>query len=326
VHDDSVRLKVRYDTDGPSTETKYRLIMHTGFGAIREAHAKGVHWHIESDVRYVSLDPQRRTLPLVEVRGPDGKVVTTYFDATAGVSRQALEQAERRRMECSDCHNARGHPFPNPADLVDEAIAAGEIDRALPAAKARAVALIDKAQGLSGPLAEQARRFDELIAAAAPKKELTEDERALEKKFAAALKRILVQSAFETPKIDWKSFPDHGAHKDSPGCFRCHNGKHLDEKGRSIRLQCTLCHNLPEVFRDGEKLTVASTVVPGAEPPPSHDAPNFMHDHRDKLDKTCATCHGPIKFGRDGGSFCSNPACHGRKWPEVNLNVAKPPG
>jgi hypothetical protein len=32
-------------------------------------------------------------------------------------------------------------------------------------------------------------------------------------------------------------------------------------------------------------------------------------------------CHGPINWGKDGGSFCSNPACHGRKWPSMDLNV-----
>jgi hypothetical protein len=33
-------------------------------------------------------------------------------------------------------------------------------------------------------------------------------------------------------------------------------------------------------------------------------------------------CHGKIEFGRAGeGSFCSNPACHGRTWPELNLNM-----
>jgi hypothetical protein len=46
-----------------------------------------------------------------------------------------------------------------------------------------------------------------------------------------------------------------------------------------------------------------------------------MHDHRLKLDESCAMCHGKLEFGREGGNFCSNPACHGRSWPGVNLNV-----
>jgi hypothetical protein len=46
-----------------------------------------------------------------------------------------------------------------------------------------------------------------------------------------------------------------------------------------------------------------------------------MHDHRFKLDESCTMCHGKLEFGREGGNFCSNPACHGRSWPAVNLNV-----
>jgi hypothetical protein len=48
-----------------------------------------------------------------------------------------------------------------------------------------------------------------------------------------------------------------------------------------------------------------------------------MHDHRLHMDATCGGCHGKVEFGREGGSFCANPACHGRKWPEVNLNVTR---
>ncbi len=46
-----------------------------------------------------------------------------------------------------------------------------------------------------------------------------------------------------------------------------------------------------------------------------------MHDHRLKVDQSCAMCHGELKFGREGGNFCANPACHGRTWPAVNLNA-----
>ena len=40
-----------------------------------------------------------------------------------------------------------------------------------------------------------------------------------------------------------------------------------------------------------------------------------------RLDDSCSMCHGKLEFGREGGNFCANPACHGRTWPGVNLNV-----
>ena len=324
-HFDAVAIRKHYASDPDSTESSIRLIIHTSMGIERDKPARGIHWHIDNDVRLKSPDPQRREIPWVEVHKPDGTVVT-YTDATSKLSKQALEAIPARRMECFDCHNEVGHPFRNPSTVVDQAIASGRIDRSLPNAKARAEALIAAAGDLNGPLAERTAKVDKLVAESTAKAGIAPDNKEMEQKFAAAMKEILVDTSVEEKGLTWKSFPNHTGHSDFLGCFRCHDGKHMNAKGESIRLQCTLCHNIPEVSKEGERLTVASTVAPGVEPPPSHNAPNFMHDHRTKLDKTCTTCHGKIDFGREGGSFCSNPACHGRKWPGVNINVTKPAG
>lgn len=321
-HHDSVALKKRYATDPESSETSYRLTLHTGFGTVREKEAKGIHWHIVNEVSFIATDPQRRQIPWVQVKGADGKLVT-YVDATSKLSPDELKKHTPRRMECFDCHNATGHPFANPEDLVDQALAEGRIDRALPSAKARAVALIEKTSKLNGPMAELKPQIARLVAESAPKGEQSAEARALEKKFADEMTAILVNSSF-SQGLSWKSFPNHAGHKDFPGCFRCHDGKHLTEQGASIRLQCTLCHDLPQVVREKGAGSVPSTVAAGMSPPPSHGEPNFMHDHRFRFDKSCTTCHGKTEFGRDGGNFCSNPACHGRKWPEVNLSVTTP--
>jgi hypothetical protein len=289
-------------------------------GTIRDATARGIHWHIENEVNFIATDPQRRTIPWVQVKSADGKV-NTYVDATAKLSEAELKKFEPpRRMECFDCHNAVGHPFRNPADLVDDAIAEGRIDRSLPNAKARAVALIEQAGKLVGPHKDMGPKIEKLIAEAAPKGEMKPEVQTKEKKFAATMKQILVDSSFSAAGLNWMTFPNHAGHKDFPGCFRCHDGKHLNDKGEAIRLQCTLCHNLPQVEREAGKGSVPSTVTAGLTPPPSHEEPNFMHDHRTKLDDTCTMCHGKINWGQDGGSFCANPACHGRKWPEMSLD------
>jgi hypothetical protein len=318
-HHDSITIKKRYGTDAKSSETTYRLVLHTGMGTIRDSTARGIHWHIQNEVNFIATDPQRRDIPWVQVKGADGKV-STYVDLTAKLSEAELKKFEPRRMECYDCHNAVGHPFRNPADLVDEAIAAGKIDRSLPNAKARAVALIEETSKLTGPHKEMGARIEKLIADAAPKGEMKPEMQAKEKQFEAVMKQILVDSTFSHEGLSWQSFPNHAGHKDFPGCFRCHDGKHLNEKGEAIRLQCTLCHNLPQVEREGGKGTVPSTVSAGLTPPPTHEEPNFMHEHRTKLDDTCTMCHGKIEWGAEGGSFCSNPACHGRKWPGMTLD------
>jgi nitrate/TMAO reductase-like tetraheme cytochrome c subunit len=307
-HDDKVRTKVHYETDAANTETRTRLVVHTGSGEAREKATRGIHWHIDQNVEYVTDDVQKRTIPWVRITDKDGKT-TTYFDAASKVARAEMDQAPKRRMECADCHNAAGHPFTNPADRVDHAILEGRIDRSLPSIKARALAIIDRASPLHGPMEEQVPQFEKIIAAAAPTGELKPDVKAAETQFAATMLDILELSEFEAKDLTWKSFPNHVGHKDSPGCFRCHDGKHFNEKGEAIRLQCTLCHDLPQVSIDG------------VTPPDSHQEPNWMRDHRSKVDDSCAMCHGPIKWGKDGGSFCSNPACHGRTWPSLDLDA-----
>jgi nitrate/TMAO reductase-like tetraheme cytochrome c subunit len=334
-HNDTVRVKYRYADDPKSTESRTTLRLHTGTGArvasgssetepeisLATHFAKGIHWHITQDVDYVALDPGKQKIALVEVRDRSGKLRVSYFDPTAGPSRAEVDKMERRRIDCIDCHNAAGHPFGNPADLVDDAIEEGRIDRSLPSIKTRSDAIIAKANGISGPQAERAAKFAELIAAAAPKGAQDAKTKAAEEQFAAEMKRILLLTSFAAKGITWKVFPNNVGHKDFPGCFRCHDGKHLNDKGEAIRLQCTLCHALPSVVAENGVRTVQSTVSPDLTPPDSHEEPNWMHDHRTQLDSSCAMCHGKIEWGTGGGSFCSNPACHGRKWPEMNLDV-----
>ncbi|MCC7327658.1 MAG: NapC/NirT family cytochrome c [Burkholderiales bacterium] len=318
-HDDKIRTRIQFQPDKDNTEVRTKLILHTGSGEAREKATRGIHWHIEQNVEFVSDDVQRRTVPWVRITGNDGKS-QTYFDATSEIGRAEMDQRPRRRMDCTDCHNATGHPFRNPADRIDEAMAQGRIDRSIPSIKARALAIIERASPLHGPMEAQISTFKQIIADAAPKGELKPEQKAAEEQFAKTMLEIVSLSEFEAKDFSWKSFPNHVGHRDFPGCFRCHDGKHFNEKGEAIRLQCTLCHDLPQVSVDGTLKTVNSTVAPGLTPPSSHNEPNFMHDHRTKVDDSCKMCHGPIKWGTEGGSFCANPACHGRNWPELSLD------
>lgn len=321
-HQDRIVVNRRFATDAASSEILYRLVMHTTADAERDVpwDVTGIHWHVANNIEFRAADNQARVIPWVRVTRPDGSQ-SVYVDAESRTSRDEIDKLPVRRIECYDCHNQVGHPFPNPNDRVDAAIVAGEIDRSLPYVKARSVAMINVGDKLSGPRAEREAAIDRLIAEDAAKAAIKPDMKDKDAEFQKVMRSILLRSTFATPGITWQSFPNHAQHRDTPGCFRCHDGKHFNEKGEAIRLQCTLCHNLPQVTLENGKGSVPSLIVQGVTPPESHNEPNFMHEHRFKLDDSCAMCHGKIEFGRDGGGFCSNPACHGRAWPGVNLNV-----
>jgi len=325
-HHDSIDVKVRYGTDPESTESRTKIVLHTGMTAIREGYTKGIHWHIQNEVRFVSPDPQRRDIPWVEVRKPDGTKVT-YTDGETKLTAQQISALEPRAMACYDCHNEVGHPFPNPETVVDEAIRTGRIDRALPHAKARAVALIKELGELTGERKDREAKIDKLIAENATKAATPAEQKPAELKFDKAMRDILLAASFREKGFSWKSFPNHTGHADTPGCFRCHDGKHYNDKGEAIRLQCTLCHAMPQVTFENGKGSVASLLPDkaGEKQPASHQKPNFMHVHSDEVGPECEKCHGtPLKRGKQGGNFCSNPACHGRTWPGVNLSVEPP--
>jgi nitrate/TMAO reductase-like tetraheme cytochrome c subunit len=325
-HHDSVAVKVHYGTDPESSESRTKLVLHTGMDVVRTGYSKGIHWHIANEVRFVSPDPQRREIPWMEVKKPDGTKVT-YTDAETKLTRQQIQALEVRTMACYDCHNSVGHPFRNPADVVDDAIRAGTIDRSLPETKSRAVALVNELGNISGEVKDREARIDKLIADATAKAAVAAEHKQAEQKFNKAMREILVNASFHEKGFSWKSFPNHVGHADTPGCMRCHDGKHYNDKGEAVRLQCTLCHALPEVTREKGKGTVASLVPEkaGEKQPESHQKPNFMHVHGDDVGPECEKCHGtPLKHGKNGGNFCANPACHGRTWPGVNL-TAEPP-
>ena len=325
-HHDSVAMKVHYGTDEQSSEARTKIVLHTGMGEVRQNYTKGIHWHIENEVRFVSPDIQRRDIPWVEVVKPDGSKVT-YTDAETKLSAEQIAALPARAMACYDCHNSVGHPFDNPATVVDEAIRTGKIDRKLPNAKARAVALTNKVVEISGKPEDRAKQIDALIAEGTTKANAPAEMKALEQKFNAVMREILMAASFREKDFSWKSFPKHTGHAETPGCFRCHDGKHFNDKGEVIRLQCTLCHSMPEVTRENAKGSVASLVPEkaGEKQPDSHQRPNFMRTHSDDVDEKCEECHGaPLKRGKQGGGFCSNPACHGREWPGLNI-TADPP-
>lgn len=325
-HHDSVAVKVRYGTDAQSSESRTQVVLHTGMDAVRQGYTKGIHWHIQNEVRFVSPDPQRREIPWVEVVKPDGTKVA-YTDAETKFTAAQIAALPARAMACYDCHNSVGHPFTNPTTVVDDAIRTGKIDRKLPDAKARAVALVDQLPAITGETDARAAKVDALLAEASTKAASAQEFKTAEQKFNTAMREILLAASFREKNFSWKSFPNHTGHSDTPGCFRCHDGKHFNDKGEVIRLQCTLCHAMPEVTRENGKGSVASLLPEkaGEKQPESHQRPNFMRTHSDDVVAECETCHGaPLKRGKAGGAFCSNPACHGREYPGLNL-LADPP-
>ena len=43
-------------------------------------------------------------------------------------------------------------------------------------------------------------------------------------------------------KVNWKAYPNNIGHSIFPGCYRCHDGKHVNSAGTAISHDCNSCH------------------------------------------------------------------------------------
>jgi hypothetical protein len=318
-HGDTVREIMRFQPDEENTERRIYLILKTGAGERQGGMGFGIHWHITNPVEYIATDEHKQDIRWVRTTLPDGRTIE-YNDVTNPLSPEEIASSEKRVMDCVDCHNRMGHPFPSPEDLVDEALAEGRLDPDLPYAKKEMYGLLNadyanREEALEAVGQVRARYEVEHpeVAASMPEEIDEADQLAQE---------LLKQLVFEEPGVTWRSFPDNGKHKDFAGCFRCHDGKHLSSDGQSIRLHCNICHSIPLTVSAGDH--PPEVPVAAVQEPASHLETNFMADHRFQASDECVVCHGEIQFGTDDSSFCANSACHGRAWPLVELDAAFP--
>ncbi|TEU13951.1 MAG: hypothetical protein E3J25_05325 [Anaerolineales bacterium] len=318
-YEDRVREIVHIAPDEDNTETRTYLVMKTGGGESHLGRGRGIHWHIENPVWYAATDEGRQEIPWVGVE-LNGKMVE-YVAVDAPQSAIELAQLPRRKMDCMDCHNRATHVFPSPERRLDEAMALGRIPRDLPFFKQQAsqvwVALPHDAEeamtsDIEGIEIFYQNEYPDLYA----------DRKADIQAALAVVREISDLSSFPDMKVSWQTYPNNIGHSDAPGCFRCHDGKHFSREGESIRLDCNICHSIPETVKLGE--SAVRMEIATIREPDTHLAANFIADHRFQADESCTACHGPIGFGTDDSSFCANSACHGQAWPEVDLDAADP--
>ena len=136
----------------------------------------------------------------------------------------------------------------------------------------------------------------------------------------AVLQDAYGNSVYPEQNSDWTTHPNNIGHKDSPGCFRCHDGKHLDAEQKAIRLECNVCHSIPVVASPYD-FTAKIELSRGPEPQ-SHLNENWITLHNQVMDSTCANCHTTEDAGGTSNtSFCSNSACHGSVWTYAGFDA-----
>ena len=317
--DDSLREIRTFQNDLANTPTSIYLTLKTGGGTKREGLGRGIHWHVENEVNYLATDPEEQDIPYVQVIQEDGSI-EEYIDIESGLDPSDINPDDLQQMDCITCHNRITHLVPDPEAAVDQLMTRGVISPQIPEIRKKAIEVlrapydskqhaINGIEGLRGYYQQHygyfysvnTQLFDEAI---------------------SALTDYYKTSVFPEQKSDWESHTNNMGHTDTAGCFRCHDGKHLNKEAEAIRLECNVCHSIPVVVGPSE--FVANIEISRGPEPESHLNPNWITMHRDVFDATCENCHTVDNPGGvDNTSFCSNSACHGNVWEFAGFDAPR---
>jgi len=226
--------------DEANTETPTTLQLQVGGPGHKTASGRAIHWHADPNVRveYVASDAERQTIPYVRVTDSRGSREFLAEGATAA----QFQNAERRVMDCADCHNGVGHPFaPTVQKAVDASIAGGQVDGSLPFIRREAVRTLS-ADYPDVSAAETA--IERELKAFYQAEGRTADAATLERA-VRALRALYRNNVFPAMKVTWGTYPDNLGHMTSTGCFRCHDGRKSAD-GREVSADCEFCHVMPQ--------------------------------------------------------------------------------
>jgi nitrate/TMAO reductase-like tetraheme cytochrome c subunit len=315
--DDSLREVKSFLPDRANTAISTFLVLKTGGGSQRQGLGRGIHWHIENKIEYLTTDPEQQDIPYVRVYNEDGSV-TEYVDLESGLDPATVNPDDLEEMDCITCHNRITHRVNTPEDTIDDLLAKGLIPEDIPEFRREAVAVYGApydsvemgVNAISGLTGFYQTYYPDYYA---------QNQDAVDGAVKLVQERYQ-QSVFPEQKSDWTTHPNNIGHKDSPGCFRCHDGKHLNQEEQAIRLECNLCHSIPVV--SGPSDFVSDLEISRGPEPESHLNANWISLHHTAFNETCSNCHTTDNpGGTDNTSFCSNSACHGNVWEYAGFDA-----
>lgn len=224
--------------DKQNTPWNIRLLVHVGGANPNKGPVGGIHWHmiVSNRMEYIATDESRQTIPWVRVTNLKTGASTVYQSKDNPLTPQQ-KTLPVRVLDCIDCHNRPTHIFDSPYSALDLSMWLGRIDPSLPFIKKKAAEALVKAAGA----VSQARGI-ELIAQNLSKEYSDYQDQPKIGQAISDTQRIFRENFFPEMKTDWKVRPNHIGHYIWPGCFRCHDGSHVDETGRAISNACNSCH------------------------------------------------------------------------------------
>ena len=278
------KQKTYYLSDEKNSEMQLTLSINIGGGNQATGVTSGIHWHmnIANQIKYIATDRARQVIPWVQVKSRDGKV-TVYRSTDEKLPKSMITKDNMRVMDCIDCHNRPTHIYHPPSPAVNAAMASGLINPDLPYIKSISVQALE-AGYTSKVVALDSIKYtiEEFYALNYPdiaSKNKNQIEQAVQQ-----VQKIYSLNYFPEMNVSWKKFPNNIGHLYSPGCFRCHDGKHVSKDGKVISKSCNICHTIFSEQFGNQKPELSLTGVKYQHPIDIGDSWKEME---------CSDCHGP---------------------------------
>ena len=236
------RLKTiaRYKHDSSSTVQYTSLSLKVDAGTSEAS--SGIHWHIaeENEVRYASVDDERKKIIWAEVRRPDGSYHRYASTDEAVISKDA---SSIRTVDCVDCHNRATHIYELPNRAIDERIQKGILDRSLPFMKREALhAISSDYVSREAAMAGIANHMNGFYKRHYP--DVARSRLRTIDSVVTVLQSIYNRNIHPAMNIEWGVYSSNIGHVGDGGCFRCHNSHMVDEAGETISFDCAMCHSI----------------------------------------------------------------------------------
>jgi hypothetical protein len=220
-------------------------------GGFRDGKWHGIHQHNGMKLRYLA-DAKRATITEIEATLPDGSSEKfAVKDAKAPPGAQWFE------MGCTDCHNRPAHRFSTPQTIVNSALSRGAISKDLPFIGREAVAALQS----SYPSQDEAKKGIPAALMASYARltpDLDADGKARVESAGKVLAGEWTRNNFPDMKVTWGTYSNYLQHE---GCYRCHDEKHANAKGKVVTQQCSgACHDA--VATDEEKPEALDVLYP----------------------------------------------------------------
>jgi hypothetical protein len=249
---------VRYSPDEANTRRLTRMMLHTGGADETLGRIEGIHMHmlLSGRVDYVATDEGLQEIPWVRYVKQDGQALIYRSDGKP--HDDPAPPGVVRTVDCMDCHNRGAHHIRSPQQAVDLYLEVDRIAATLPFIKREAVdALLVEYSDKPAALRGIRERLEGFYREHYPR--LWEARRADVERSIDGVVRIYELNFFADMNVTWTAYPENIGHLESAGCFRCHQGRHVNQFGQAITADCDACHTVlvpvegqPDALRPGE--------------------------------------------------------------------------